>query len=114
MHNEQITRFSDPRNGREIPQRVVWQRSNQAHAHGELAARHQQRVSVRSGFRHDIGAYHAAAAGTIIDDERLAQALRKFLSDRAAQRIVAAARRIRHDQPDRLRWITLGSHRRTP
>src|SRR5207302_11372284 len=45
------------------------------------------------------GPEHAARAGAVVDDHRLTEARARALRDRAGHRIVAAARRERHDQP---------------
>src|SRR6185295_2722164 len=54
------------------------------------------------GLGHGRRAVHAAAAGTVLDHQRLAEVARRDLAQLAEIEVAAAARRPRHDQRDRL------------
>jgi hypothetical protein len=54
---------------------------------------HQQRVAVGCRLRHRVGADDRAAAGTVLDDERLAERVRELGSDESRVDVGRAARR---------------------
>jgi hypothetical protein len=60
-------------------------------------------MRVGGGLRAD----HATGAAAVVDHDLLAEALAELGRDHAADHIVAAARRERDDQPDRLGGIIL-------
>ena len=60
----------------------------------------QEGVAVRRGFRGDLDAEAAAGAGTVVDDNLLAERFRHPLTDEASEHVRAAARRIGHDEGD--------------
>ncbi|MNV56233.1 hypothetical protein D3C71_1485050 [compost metagenome] len=62
----------------------------------------QQRVAVRLGARHCVGAQHAARPTLVFHQHGLAQAGAQFLRDHPAQDVGRATRRERHHQGDRL------------
>jgi hypothetical protein len=62
---------------------------------------HQQRVAVRRRLRDRIGADHARAAGAILHHHGRAGCLGDLRRDGARQDVGHAARRERHDDPDR-------------
>jgi hypothetical protein len=62
----------------------------------------QQRVAVGRGAAHRFAADAAAGAGAVVDDHRLAQRLRQFLGDDAAEHVGEAPGGPRHDDLDRL------------
>ena len=67
-----------------------------------MAGRHQQqRVTVRRRLGGGGRAERAAGTTAIVDHHRLAQALVELLAEHAADNVGAAARRVRHDEPDR-------------
>ena len=65
------------------------------------ACRRQQRVAVRIGPHQLVDRDRAAGAGLGLDQHRLAGLLADLLPDDARDHIDAAARRERHEQPDR-------------
>src|SRR5690349_13852398 len=65
-------------------------------------------MPVRRAARQRLRAYDDAAAGPEVDHHRLPPALLELLRDRARQRIVGAAGRLRHEQGDRLRGERVG------
>jgi hypothetical protein len=66
-----------------------------------LGRHQQQRVTVRRRLGGERRAERAAGAAAVIDYDRLAQALVQLLTEYAADNVGAAARRVRHDEPDR-------------
>ena len=62
----------------------------------------EQRIAVRAGPRHKLGAEVAARAGTVVDDHRLSPGLRQLLADNARQYVGRAPRWPRHDDADGL------------
>ena len=67
--------------------------------------RDQQRVAVRIGFCHHAGADPAGGAGTILDDDRLAQRTLQMRRQQPRHDVGSAARCKRHDDADRTGWI---------
>jgi hypothetical protein len=59
------------------------------------------RVAVGRRARAALGADHAAGAAEVLDQHRLLQHLAELLGDHPAHHVAGAARRERHDQPDR-------------
>ena len=66
-----------------------------------------KRMAVGRRLGHDLVADHAAGAGLVLDDDRLAQHLLQPGRDQPGRRVGAAASRIGHDQPHRLGGIGL-------
>ena len=64
--------------------------------------RHAERVAVRRRARDLGGADRAAAAGLVVDDQRLAERPVDLLGDDAGDDVGGAAGRERNDQPHRL------------
>ena len=69
--------------------------------------RHQKRVAVGLGPRRGGGADRSAAAGTILDHDRLLHGDRHQLRDQPRRDVGDAARSERHDHPDGAVWIRL-------
>jgi len=61
----------------------------------------QQRVAVGRRSRDDLGARDAAGTGPVLDHDLLAECLGHLRADDARHRVGQAARRVRHDHPDR-------------
>ena len=103
---------ADQRHRREILDRIVGQRL----VHGRTdrhrtAAGHIEQVAVRRGLGAGRGADGRAAAGTVLDHDRLAEPLRQLRLGDTGQRVDRAARRPRHDQRDRPGRIILRRRR---
>jgi hypothetical protein len=73
---------------------------------------HEQRVAVRGSADHRFGREIAAGAGTIVDDERMAQPGRQPIGDDAREQIGRAAGSRADDEPHRPRRIALRVRRR--
>ena len=101
MHRQHIGRQHSQRNRREIAQRIVRQLRVHARIDRQRRQAHQQRVAVGRRLGDDVVADDGAGAGAVIDHHLLAELLGEFLRDDAADDVGAAARRRRHDQPDR-------------
>ncbi len=71
----------------------------------------QQGVAVGRGFGGDLDAEAAAGAGTVVDDDLLAERFRQPLAEQAAEHIRAAAGRVWHDEGDGTIGIGLGRQR---
>jgi hypothetical protein len=61
----------------------------------------EEGMAVRRAARRRLGADGRARAGLVLDHDRLAQARRELLRQRAGDDVDAAARRKRHDEADR-------------
>ena len=64
--------------------------------------RHHEGVAVGRGTRRQRDAYGRSRARPVVDDQLLSPAFADFRRQQARDRVVAAARRVRHDQPYRL------------
>ena len=107
---EHIGADRDARNEREVLERVVAELRIQARARSERdAAARRDRVAVGIAAGGDLDADVAARARPVVDDHRLAEALRDAPRDHATDEIVAAAGCEADDQPDRLHGIVFGS-----
>ena len=62
----------------------------------------QMRVAVGLGFRREIEPDGERPARAVVDHDLLAELLAELRAEDARDRIGRAARRLRHDQPDRL------------
>jgi hypothetical protein len=97
----------------EILQRIVADGAVEADVHGHRRAGHRQRVAVGPGLGHGLEADVAAGAGTILDDDGLAEVFSQLLPHDAGHDVDAAARREGHHQLDRFGGIVLSLHCRT-
>ena len=82
-------------------------------------AAEQQRVAIRRGTRHQLGADISAAAGAVFDNHLLADGLGEFCRYRARNEIDAAAGHVGRDDADRaggiaLRLCATGASKKTP
>jgi hypothetical protein len=59
--------------------------------------RHDGRIAVRSGLRHELDPQVAAGARAVVDDDLLAPRLGELLADRAREQIRGADGREGHD-----------------
>ena len=62
----------------------------------------QEGVAVRRGFRRGVAADDAAGAATVLDHDLLPERLAELRREQARDRVGAAARRVGHDDADRL------------
>jgi hypothetical protein len=68
----------------------------------------QQGVAVRRRFGSDLDAESATGAGTVVDNDRLAERFRQSLAEKASEHIRAAASRVWNDEADGTIGIWLG------
>ena len=95
------------RDRREVGDRVVRQRLEQALVHDERVDLHEQRVAVGLGARDALAADVAAGAGDVVDDDGLAERLRQVRGELARDEVDSRAGRVGHDQRD----VLLGPRR---
>ena len=92
---------------REVLQRIVGRLRLQAGDQREVRRREQDRVAVRRGHLHRLGADQAGRARLVVDDDRLAEQLAELVGDHAADEVGGAAGRERHHHAHRLVRIGL-------
>ncbi len=97
----------------EILQRIVADGAVEADVHGHRRAGHRQRVAVGLGLGHGLETDVAAGAGTILDDDGLAEVFSQLLPHNAGHDVDAAARREGHHELDRFGRVVLSLHCRT-
>jgi hypothetical protein len=110
VYHDDERRLTEDRDGLDVVHRVVGElvdRGIRRVAAGDV----DQRVAVGLRAHGGLHADRAARARSVVDDDGLAQRIRHFLRDDARHDVGAAARRERHDHPDRLGRI-LASLRR--
>src|SRR5687768_16037826 len=91
MDREDGGRSADQRDVREV---ADWIERNLRERGGDCMrcdAGHDERIAIGRAFRRRIRADHAAGARTILDDERLTEAIGELRADEASQRVRAAA-----------------------
>src|SRR5262245_52648278 len=82
-----------PRDGCEVPDRVVRHFGEQARVHSVRPVRPEhQRVAVRSALRYHLRSHHAVRAAAVLDHNLLAPRLGQLLPDDARQDIRWSAR----------------------
>ncbi len=86
---------------REVGQCVVRQLAVDVRIAGVAAGSHQQRVTIRRRARHRLAREHAIRAGAIVGHDLLAENYAQPRGQNARDRVRSAARRRRHEQPDR-------------
>src|SRR5207344_1431338 len=64
---------------------------------------------VRRALGRALDTDEAAAARLVFHDDLLTERARQILADHARRDVRRTARRIRHDEPDRTRWISLSA-----
>ena len=77
--------------------------------HGVRVGHHEQRVSIRRALGDGVGADDRAAAGLVLDHERLAEGRRQLFSEGARVDIGGTAGRERHDDLHGFRRPGLGA-----
>ena len=99
------------RDRREVLAGIVGQLLVERGVGGQRAGRrHEQRVAVGRRLRRRGRRDHGAAAGAVLDDDRLAEPLLELrLELRARQDVHGAAGAERQDQRDRPGWIVVGA-----
>ena len=75
--------------------------------HQRRRRRGEQRVAVRLGLEHHLGADIAGCAGAVLDHDRLSPFARQPIAEHARHHVGGAAGRERHDDLDRSRRIVL-------
>ena len=115
MHDQHVVDVDRAHDRREVLHRVVRHLRVDADVDRERRdVAEQQRVAVGRRLGDGVGADHAARAGAVVDDDRLAERLGQRLLHDARIEIDRAARRERHDDADRLRRIRLRVQRAPP
>ncbi|MNL00236.1 hypothetical protein D3C87_1206620 [compost metagenome] len=102
VDHQHVGRGGQQRDVREILRRVVRQLGPDGRVDHVVRGRDQQRVAVRVGARHDLGADLPAGAGAVVHHEGLLQLGLHVTGDAARQQVGHAARRERHDDGDGL------------
>src|SRR5262245_35916993 len=105
-----MRRTNDAADRRKIADQVEIELVIERHVGSVAGPDHEQRIAVRGRLGGCLGADIGTAAGTVLDDELLAHALRQPLPDHACGYVGAAASRKRHDDAYRPRRIGLGSY----
>jgi ribulose-5-phosphate 4-epimerase/fuculose-1-phosphate aldolase len=104
---------AENRHGRERRRRIV-RKLVHRRTEREGDRDQQQCVAVGRGLGRHLCADETACAAHVLDDHRVAEALRELRRDDSADDIVAAARRERDDEPHRLAGIGLRSRANGP
>src|SRR6266849_6561427 len=68
----------------------------------------RDRITIRLGLRHVIGAERARGAGAVVDDDQLPEQLLHLLAEHPADDVVRSARRKGYNESNRLVGIILG------
>ena len=95
--------------GREILLRIVFDLLVQDRLDHESRACEQQRVAIGRRDRGRLGANRRAAAGLVVDDDRLAKLALQLLRQQPHHDVIRRPRRVGHDDPDRLARKALGN-----
>jgi hypothetical protein len=74
-----------------------------------IGAAQQQRVAIRAGVRHELGAGASAAARLVFDDDALPKSRGERLRHEARRHVGRAGRRIGHDDLDQAVGVGLGA-----
>jgi hypothetical protein len=98
---------ADDRYRRQLAQRVVGQLRDQRRVDREADVVDQHGMAVGRRLGRHVGTDGAASTAAVVDHHRLLQPFGEFLGDDAADDVVAAARRERHDEADRAIGIPL-------
>ena len=110
-HEDMPVGAGDLRHRRKIAQRVERQLLVDGGIDGKRAGRHQQRVAIRRGFRHEVGGNDAVGAGPIVHHELLVH-LSAELRRQNACRGVGPARAEANDDANRTHRVFLRRHLR--
>src|SRR5256885_9632590 len=103
MNDENVRAGRKQRDGLEILERIVRKLFVQTWIDCELRRqREHNRITVRRRFRNDFHSDISARAATVVEDDLLLQIFPEAVSQRASDRVCAAARRVRNDEPYRL------------
>ncbi len=107
MHDDDIRRLREQRNGDKVFHRVERQLAIERGVHCEIGAAPQDRIAIRCRFRCEFGADVASGAATVIDDHLLAETFTQFGCKQTRRSIRASPRYEGHDQTNGLGGITL-------
>ena len=115
VRDQQVRAGRHARDGREVHDGVVGQRSVKAHVHRLRADRaHVQRVAVGGAARGCLGADDTTRAGTVVHRDGLAEVGGQALGQDAPADVSEAARCEGDDHPDRARGPALRRCRQGP
>jgi hypothetical protein len=94
MHDERERPRGNPRDRREIAQRVERRLGVEDRNDDDRAeSAEQQGVTVGRCLRHEVDADHAARADAVLDEDLLAEQRRERLAQEAGEKVLAAAGR---------------------
>ena len=101
VHLHHIGHAHDARDRRDVADEVEIKLVVKRRIDGVRRAHQEQRVAVRCRLHDRLGGDIGAGAGSVLDDERLAELLRQPLTHQAREGVGGAARRKPDDQPHR-------------
>jgi hypothetical protein len=111
MDDDHLRRLRDLRDRCEVLHRVVGKLRVETRIRGEAVGHQDEGVAIGSRFREQLGSHDRVRARPIVDDDALAHLLAELLADDAKERVVAAARGIRGDEPNGFYGILLSVSR---
>ena len=103
--HDDVLRGRDEAHRCEIPDGVVGNALDRGIEREIAIETEQHRMPVRCRACCNFGGDHASAAGTVVDDHLLSERFGELLRKDARQCIARAARRIGHEEADRLRGV---------
>ena len=108
MRRQQIRKTRQLRNRRKIAPGVVGHALVHARIHRNAGGYHQQRMPVGCGTRHQFGTDDGARARPVIHHHWLLPRFRQCPRNQPCGEVRGSARRLRHYNAQRTRWITGG------
>ncbi|MNY14496.1 hypothetical protein D3C86_1476730 [compost metagenome] len=108
MGNQDQRRIANLSDGHEVLDRVEWHLGKDMRIDDDGAVEpEQQRVAIGRRLGHHRAADISRGTGLVVDHDLLAKALAQPVRNHTGAGIRNAARRERHDQPDRARRVVL-------
>src|SRR4051812_15011419 len=108
VHHQDVGRGDDRADRQQIRAHVVRHVLDERRRHRiHRRAGEEGGVAVGRRLRGEVAAERAARAALVLDEYRLVHRLAKARGDHATDRIGHAAGTVGHDEPDRLRWISV-------
>jgi hypothetical protein len=113
MQHEHVSGRPGERHRREILERIVLAvRVERGTRDQRRSAAEKEGVAVLGRTRHELRCYASASAAAVVYDDLLPERGTDLLGDESGYGVRAAARRIRNDEPNGLRGISLSLRRR--